>query len=52
MKMCTVMINAMLARFIKYTESKKLSKTQQLIYLEKSDKDRFSIDEPYASPFY
>jgi hypothetical protein len=37
--MSTVMINAMLARFIKYTESKKLSKTHQLIYLEKRDKD-------------
>ncbi len=52
MKTCTVMMNAMLARLIKYTESKNLSKMHQPIYLEKSDKDWFSIDQPYASPFY
>ncbi len=52
MKTCTVMINAMLARFIKYTESNKLSKTHQLIYLEKGDEDEYSDDQCYASPFY
>ncbi len=35
----SALVNLKLAHFIKYTESKKLSKTHQLIYLEKRDKD-------------